>query len=170
MDAGVVPDIMISAKGLANGFPLGAVIARREVAEAFGDRAHFHTFGANPMAAAAGRAVLQVIRDEDLMGNSRKMGALLLAELDKLKHKHEIIGDVRGKGLMMGIELVKDRKTKEPATEETARIFEHTREHGLIMSKSGTYRNLLRVLPPMCISEEDVAFFASAFDAAFSEL
>lgn len=169
MDADVVPDIMICAKGLANGFPIGAVIARKEVAEAFSDKAHFHTFGANPMAAAAGRAVLQVIRDEGLVENAKRTGALLLAELEKLRDKYDLIGDVRGKGLMMGVELVKDRRTKEPAPEATARVFEKTREKGLVVSKSGTYRNLLRMLPPMCISEADLGFFADAFDQAFAE-
>jgi len=170
IDADVVPDILITAKGLGNGFPLGAVIAKREVADAYSHKAHFHTFGANPVAAAAGRAVLQVIRDEKLRENSKRMGTKLLNELQNLKEKYDLIGDVRGKGLMMGIELVKDRQSREPAPEETARIFEKTREFGLIMSKSGTYRNLLRMLPPMCISDNDVDFFVQAFDEAFANV
>ena len=104
------------------------------------------------------------------MEHSRLMGEKLLAELKKLQDKFEIIGDVRGQGLMMGIELVKDRKTKEPATEETTRVFEKTREKGLVMSKSGTYRNVLRMLPPMCIQESDIEYFAKAFDEAFTEV
>jgi alanine-glyoxylate transaminase/(R)-3-amino-2-methylpropionate-pyruvate transaminase len=169
-DSGVVPDMVITAKGIGNGFPLGAVIAKREVAEAFSDKFHFHTFGANPMAAAAGRAVLQIIQNEGLQEHSRVMGEKLLAELKKLQDKYEIIGDVRGKGLMMGIELVKDKKTKEPAVEETARVFEKTREKRLVMSKSGTNRNVLRMLPPMCIQESDIEFFAKGFDEAFAEM
>jgi alanine-glyoxylate transaminase/(R)-3-amino-2-methylpropionate-pyruvate transaminase len=122
------------------------------------------------MAAAAGRAVLQIIQNEGLQEHSRVMGEKLLAELKKLQDKYEIIGDVRGKGLMMGIELVKDRKTKEPAVEETARVFEKTREKRLVMSKSGTNRNVLRMLPPMCIQESDIEFFAKGFDEAFAEM
>ncbi len=170
MDSGVVPDLLITSKGMGNGFPLGAVIAKREVAEAFSDKFHFHTFGANPMAAAAGRAVLKVIRDEGLQDHSRIMGQKLMGELKKLQEKFEIIGDVRGQGLMMGIELVKDRKTKEPAVAETARVFEKTREMGLVMSKSGAYRNVLRMLPPMCINEDDIEYFSQAFDESFKVL
>lgn len=146
------------------------MIAKREVAEALSDKFHFHTYGASPTACAAGRAVLKVIKDEGLQENSRAMGQKLLAELKKLQDKFDIIGDVRGKGLMMGIELVKDRKTKEPAREETARVFEKTREKGLIMSKSGTYRNVLRMLPPMCIQKDDIEFFSQAFHESFAEM
>ncbi|MEM7170695.1 MAG: aspartate aminotransferase family protein [Pseudomonadota bacterium] len=166
----VVPDIVIMAKGIGNGFPLAAVVAKRHVAEALADKFYFNTYGANPVSCAAGRAVLRVIEDEGLQQNAKEVGDHLLTVLDGLKQKYDIIGDVRGRGLMAAIELVKDRKTKEPATEENARVFELTREVGLVMSKSGTYRNVLRMCPPLCIQKHDVDFFADAIDQAFSRL
>jgi alanine-glyoxylate transaminase / (R)-3-amino-2-methylpropionate-pyruvate transaminase len=166
---GVVPDVVIMAKGIGNGVPLAAVVARREVAEALATKFYFNTYGANPMACAAGRAVLRVIDAEGLQENARIVGERMLQVLRSMWQKHELIGDVRGRGLMLAIELVKDRRTKEPATAETARIFERTREEGLIMSKSGTYRNVLRMVPPLCIQESDVDFFAYAIDRCFRQ-
>src|SRR6185503_4112321 len=117
----------------------------------------FHTYGASPTSCAAGRAVLQVIDEEGLQANSKKIGAQLRKVLEKLHQKHEIVGEVRSHGLMLAIELVTDRKSKTPATAATADIFEKTRDHGLVMSKSGANRNILRMVPPMCIQESDVA-------------
>ena len=165
---GIVPDIVIMAKGIGNGIPLGAVVARREVAEALSGKFFFNTYGANLMACAAGRAVLQVIKDEGLQENARTIGARMLAVLQSLKQRHEIIGDVRGRGLMMAIELVTDRRSKTPASEATAEIFERLREEGLVLSKSGPYRSVLRMVPPMCINEEDVDFFAEAMNRGFA--
>ena len=165
---GVLPEIVVMAKGIGNGFPLGAVVARRDVAEALSGKFFFNTYGANPMACAAGRAVLRVIDQEGLQANSRKVGAALRKVLDRLHQKHEIIGDVRSHGLMLAIELVTDRRSKTPATQETADIFEKTREHGIVVSKSGTHRNILRMVPPMCIKEEDAAFFEEALDRSFA--
>jgi alanine-glyoxylate transaminase/(R)-3-amino-2-methylpropionate-pyruvate transaminase len=167
---GVTPDIVVMAKGIGNGYPLGAVVARRAVAEAMADKFYFNTYGANPVSCAAGRAVLKVIEEEKLQDNARQVGAALLEVLSTLHQKYEIVGDVRGRGLMMAIELVRDRKTKEPATEETAAIFEMTREKGLILSKSGTYRNVLRMVPPLCISMDDVGLVADAMDRTFQAL
>jgi alanine-glyoxylate transaminase/(R)-3-amino-2-methylpropionate-pyruvate transaminase len=167
---GVVPDIVVMAKGIGNGYPLGAVVARRHVAESMADKFYFNTYGANPVCCAAGRAVLRVIAEEGLQDNARTVGAALLDVLKALHQKYDIIGDVRGRGLMMAIELVRDRKTKEPATEETADIFERTREMGLVLSKSGAYRNVLRMVPPLCISMDDVGFFADAMEAVFAEM
>jgi alanine-glyoxylate transaminase / (R)-3-amino-2-methylpropionate-pyruvate transaminase len=165
----VVPDIVIMAKGIGNGIPLAAVVARREVAEALADKFYFNTYGANPVACAAGRAVLRVIDAEGLQENARIVGARMLEVLRSMWQRHEIIGDVRGRGLMLAIELVNDRRTKEPAVAETARIFERTREEGLIMSKSGACRNVLRMVPPLCIQESDMDFFADAIDRCFRQ-
>lgn len=164
----VVPEIVVMAKGIGNGFPLGAVVAKREVAESLAKKFFFNTYGASPMSCAAGRAVLQVIEEEGLQENSRKVGALLRQALDKLHQKHEIIGEVRSHGLMLAIELVKDRKSKTPATVETADIFEKSREHGLVLSKSGANRNILRMVPPMCIQDSDVATVEAAFERCFA--
>lgn len=163
----VLPDIVVMAKGIGNGFPLAAVVARREVAECMGSKFCFHTYGANPTACAAGRAVLRVIRDEGLQSNARRVGAAMLEVLKRLRDNYPIIGDVRGRGLMMAIELVKDHRSKEPAPQETAAVFELSREEGLVLSKSGTYRNVLRMVPPLCISMDDVDFFERALNRSF---
>lgn len=168
--AGVVPDIVIMAKGIGNGIPLAAVVAKRHVADALANKFYFNTYGANPVACAAGRAVLQVIREEGLQQNAVDVGSDLLAVAKDLQKKYPIIGDVRGRGLMLAIELVRDPKTKEPAAEETADVFEVTREMGLIMSKSGAYKNVLRMVPPLCIQKHDVSFFADAIDKSFAKV
>ena len=167
---GVVPDIAVMAKGIGNGYPLGAVVAKRSIAEAMADKFLFHTYGANPMSCAAGRAVLQVIKDEKLTANSRTVGAVLLSGLQDLQQRHPVIGDVRGCGLMMAIELVEDRATKKPATDATAEVFEETRRQGLIVSKSGPDRSVLRMVPPMCLSMDDVGQVIDGMDAALSIL
>ena len=167
---GVVPDIVIMAKGIGNGIPLAAVVAKREVAEALAEKFYFNTYGANPTACAAGRAVLQVIAEEGLQENARVVGARMLEALQKLHQIYDVIGDVRGRGLMLAIELVKDRDTKQPATEETARVFELSREEGLVLSKSGPYRSVLRMVPPLCISLDDVEYFATGLDRCFARL
>jgi len=166
----IVPDIVVMAKGIGNGIPLGAVVAKREVAEAMAGKFLFHTYGANPIACAAGRAVLKVIEQENLQENARTVGAALKERLIALQQKHEIIGDVRGRGFMLAVELVKDRKSKEPATEETAFVFERTRVHGLVVSKSGNSRNVLRMVPPLCLSMDDVDPVMDAFDRSFADL
>lgn len=163
----VVPDIVVMAKGIGNGIPLGAVVAKRGVAEAMADKFLFHTYGANPVACAAGRAVLRIIANEGLQENARTVGAALKAKLQALQDKFEVIGDVRGSGLMVAIELVKDRKTREPDAETTALIFEQTRHHGLVVSKSGPHRSVLRLVPPLCLSMEDVEEVADKLERCF---
>lgn len=164
---GVVPEIVVLAKGIGNGFPLGAVVAQRHVADSMAGKFSFHTYGASPTSCAAGRAVLQVIDEERLQENAKRVGAKLKAVLAKLHQRHEIVGDVRGRGLMLAIEIVKDRKSKAPATEITAEIFERTREEGLVVSKSGANRNMLRMVPPLCLSEADVDQVADAMERCF---
>lgn len=167
---GVVPDIVVMAKGIGNGFPLGAVVSRKEIAAPMADKFMFHTYGANPTSCAAGRAVLQVIREERTQANALAVGSALLERLKVLQQKHKAIGDVRGRGLMLAIEMVKDRKTKEPAPELTAAVFESCREQGLILSKSGPHRSVLRMVPPMCLALADVEKAADGLDRAFSEV
>jgi len=153
---GVVPDIVVMAKGIGNGIPLGAVVTRREIGESMADRFTFHTYGANPVACAAGRAVLRVIHDERLQENAATVGAALKDGLLELQRDCPLIGDVRGVGLMLAIELVSDRRTKAPATAETAAIFEETRRQGIVVSKSGPHRSVLRMVPPLCLAMDDV--------------
>jgi alanine-glyoxylate transaminase/(R)-3-amino-2-methylpropionate-pyruvate transaminase len=164
---GVVPDIVVMAKGIGNGIPLAAVVARRHVAESMADKFLFHTYGANPVACAAGRAVLKIIRDDKLQANARAVGAALKERLTKLSQKYPVIGDVRGTGLMLAIELVKDRATKEPDAVTTAKVFEETRWQGLVLSKSGPHRNILRMVPPLCLSMNDVEPVADAMERSF---
>ncbi|MGE0008638.1 MAG: aspartate aminotransferase family protein [Parvibaculaceae bacterium] len=165
---GVLPEIVVMAKGIGNGFPLAAVVARRDVAESLARKFFFNTYGASPMACAAGRAVLQVIDEEKLQENSKIVGAELKSVLQRLHQKYEIIGDVRGHGLMLAIELVTDRKSRAPATKEMVEIFERTRENGIVLSKSGANRNILRMVPPMCITKEDVALVEDALERCFA--
>lgn len=164
---GVMPEVVVMAKGIGNGFPLGAVVAQREVADSLGAKFFFNTYGASPMACAAGRAVLQVIDDERLQDNARVVGQALRAVLERLHQRHEIVGEVRGRGLMQAVELVADRKTRAPATQAAAEIFERTREHGLVVSKSGANKNVLRFVPPMCLQLSDVQAVAEALESCF---
>jgi alanine-glyoxylate transaminase / (R)-3-amino-2-methylpropionate-pyruvate transaminase len=166
---GVVPDIVVMAKGIGNGFPLGAVVAKKEIAAVMADKFMFHTYGANPVSCAAGRAVLQVIREEKTQANAKAVGGILLERLKDLQQRHPSIGDVRGRGLMLAIEMVKDRKTKEPDAAVTAAVFESCRAQGLILSKSGPDRSVLRMVPPMCLSAEDAGKAAEGLDRAFTE-
>ena len=164
----VIPDIVVMAKGIGNGFPLGAVVAQRHIAAPMAEKFMFHTYGANPTSCAAGRAVLQVLRDEGLQQNARDVGGALLDRLNDLKGRHPAIGDVRGRGLMLAIEMVRDRKSKEPDPETTAAVFEACRDSGLILSKSGPTRSTLRMVPPLCLSLADVDQVAEGLDRAFS--
>lgn len=165
---GVIPDIVVMAKGIGNGFPLGAVVAQKHVATPMADKFMFHTYGANPTSCAAGRAVLKVIREDQTQENARIVGAALLERLRDLQTRHNAIGDVRGRGLMLAIEMVKDRDTKEPDRETTSAVFERCREQGLILSKSGPSQSCLRMVPPMCLSLQDVDRVAEGLDAAFA--
>lgn len=168
-DHGVVPDIMVCAKGIGNGYPLAAVIAKREVCDALEGKFLFHTYGCNPVSCAAGRAVLQVLREEKLQENAGQVGGALLAALQDLQQKYPVIGDVRGRGLMLAIELVKDRATREPDPETTTEVFEASRRHGLVLSKSGPHRSVLRMVPPLCLSMQDVDQVATTMDQCFAE-
>ena len=167
---GVVPDIIVMAKGIGNGFPLGAVVTHKKIAAPMAEKFMFHTYGANPTSCAAGRAVLDVIKTDKVQQNAKTVGGALYQRLLDLKDKHHAIGDVRGKGLMLAIEMVKDRKTKEPDRETTAAVFENCRDCGLILSKSGPTQSVLRMVPPMCLSLEDVEVVAEGLDQAFSAL
>jgi alanine-glyoxylate transaminase / (R)-3-amino-2-methylpropionate-pyruvate transaminase len=166
----VVPDIVTMAKGIGNGCPLGAVVTTPKIAATLAQRTHFNTFGGNPVACAQGRAVLEIIEREKLQENSLTIGSRLLAGLNQLKEKHKLIGDVRGKGLMLGIELVKDRQSKAPAKEASAQILETCKEMGLLLGKGGLWGQTIRFSPPMCVNEQDADFLLEVLDLAFSDL
>ena len=164
----VVPDIVTMAKGIGNGAPLGAVVTTPKIAAALAQRLHFNTFGGNPVVCAQASVVLDVIDRENLQSNALQVGNQILAGLERLKGKHNLIGDVRGKGLLLGIELVKDRATKEPASSQCADVLESCREMGLLLGKGGLYGQTIRCSPPMCVHQQDADFLLDVLDRAFS--
>ena len=166
---GVTPDIITSAKGLGNGFPIGLTVARADIADAM-KGATISTFGGNPMAATAGKAVLDYIEEQNLRVNAAEVGAHLRTRLLELQDKHSLIGEVRGMGLMQGIELVEDRKTRAPATAATAQIMESARENRILLGKGGLYGNVLRISPPLNIGKSDVDEFARLLDRSFTQV
>jgi alanine-glyoxylate transaminase / (R)-3-amino-2-methylpropionate-pyruvate transaminase len=166
----VIPDIVTMAKGIGNGAPLAAVVTTPKIAQALTSRIHFNTFGGNPICCAIGRAVLQVIDREKLQENSLKIGARLKTGFEGLAKRHSLIGEVRGLGLMLGVELVKDRTTKNPAKEECAAVFEKCREMGLLIGKGGLWGNTLRIKPPMIFTEADADFMLAVVDKALASV
>ena len=166
----VVPDIIVLGKGIGNGFPISAVVAKREVAEAMAQKKWFNTYASNPMMCAAGRAVLRAIDEDQTQQNAKETGSYLKKKLESLQAKYDIIGDVRGRGLLIGVELVKDRKTKEPADEETTRVIETAKNNGVIIGKGGGQGNMLRINPPLCIQKEDADLVVDVLEQAFSQL
>jgi 4-aminobutyrate aminotransferase-like enzyme len=163
----VVPDIMTSAKGMANGVPIGWTIATPEVADKFPGLT-FATFGGNPVSTAAALAVIKLIEDEDLRTNARVVGDYLRERLEELKEKHQIIGDVRGMGLMQGVELVKNRETKEPAPEALLKVFEETKRRGVLIGKGGLYGNVIRTGMMLNSTKDHVDELVAALDRGFA--
>jgi alanine-glyoxylate transaminase/(R)-3-amino-2-methylpropionate-pyruvate transaminase len=165
---GVVPDIVTMAKGIGNGATIAAVTTRAEIAKALTSRIHFNTFGGNPVATAAALGVLDVIDEEGLQQNALVVGGRLKRGLERLGAAHRLVGDVRGMGLMLGVELVRDRQTRQPAPEATLDVMEAARDMGLLLGRGGLEGNVLRVKPPMCITAEDVDFGLDVLDRALA--
>ncbi|KAK1285825.1 hypothetical protein QJS10_CPB20g00165 [Acorus calamus] len=166
---GVVPDIVTMAKGIGNGIPLGAVVTTPQIAKVLTQRNYFNTFGGNPMCTAAGHAVLKVIEKEKLQENAFVVGSYLIDRLKSLQAKHEVIGDVRGRGLMIGVELVTDRQLKTPAKDETFHIMDQMKEMGVLVGKGGFYGNVFRITPPLCFTKEDADYLIDVMDIAMSK-
>jgi 4-aminobutyrate aminotransferase len=164
---GVVPDIITGAKGLANGSPIGLTVAKPEVADGL-KGVTLSTFGGNPVTSTAAKAVIDFIEEQKLMDNCTETGGYFRGRLEELKDKHELIGDVRGMGLMQAIELVEDRKTKAPAAAQAAMMMEATRENRILVGKGGLYGNVIRVTPPMNIGKSDVDNFITALDKSLT--
>ncbi|KAI3450266.1 hypothetical protein Pfo_006931 [Paulownia fortunei] len=167
---GVVPDIVTMAKGIGNGIPLGAVITTPEIAKVLAHRSYFNTFGGNPVCTAAGLAVLKVIEKEKLQQNAFTVGSYLKQRLTSLKDKYEIIGDVRGRGLMLGVELVTDRQLKTPAKVETLHVMDQMKEMGVLIGKGGFFGNVFRITPPLCFTKEDADFLVDVMDYSLSKM
>jgi 4-aminobutyrate aminotransferase-like enzyme len=165
---GVKPDIIVAAKSLGNGHPVGATVTRAAIADSF-KGSTIATFGGNPVTMAVARTVVDIIEKDRLADNAAVVGGHLRARLDGLAEKHAAIGEVRGMGLMQGVELVKDRKTKEPAPQAAAAVLESAKDHGLIIGKGGLYGNVLRISPPLTVTTEDADQAADVLDKAFGE-
>ena len=151
---GVVPDIVTLGKPMGNGHPLGAVVTTPNIAESFDNgMEYFNTFGGNPVSCAVGLAVLDVIENEGLQEHALAVGNVLKAGLERLKKRHEVIGDIRGMGLFLGVELVTNRSTREPATELAKRVIEDMKDRGILLSTDGPLDNVLKIKPPLVFSE-----------------
>lgn len=167
---GVVPDIVTMGKPIGNGHPLAAVVTTRSVADAFANgMEYFNTFGGNPVSCAIGREVLAVIKDEKLQENAREVGNYLKSGLRKLMKKFQIIGDVRGHGLFLGFELVKDRTSLKPASEEASYLANRMKQRSILMSTDGPYYNVLKIKPPMCFSKKDADFLLENLELVLAE-
>jgi len=166
---GVEPDIMVMAKGIANGFPLSAFIARDEIADVFRPGEHLTTFGGNPVSCAASLANINFLERERIAEKVTEKGKILLERLGRMKEKYPIIGDVRGKGLMIGLELVKDN-AKTPAVEETKAVRKSCLEKGLLIGAGGIWANVLRIQPPLVITDEELDEALASIERSLKEL
>jgi 4-aminobutyrate aminotransferase-like enzyme len=166
---GVIPDIVTLGKPMGNGHPLAAVIARPDLVNAFAGRnMYFNTFGGNPVSAAVGTAVLDVLQDERLLQNAVAVGNYTLQRLSGLANRHALIGDVRGAGLFFAVELVSDRQAKTPATAETKRLVNLMRERGVLISRIGMHDNILKIRPPMPFQKQHADLLVDTLDEALS--
>lgn len=156
---GVVPDIVTMAKGIGNGFPLAAVVTTPSIAKTMSQALHFNTFGGNPVASAVGLAVLEALEENEIQRNCSEVGTYFLQSLAKLREEYPVVGDVRGKGLMIGVEMVQDRNTRVPMNPQMMmKIWDSCKDLGVILGRGGYYGNVFRIKPPMCISYDDVDF------------
>ncbi|MGV3526902.1 MAG: aspartate aminotransferase family protein [Candidatus Sericytochromatia bacterium] len=166
--ADFTPDMITMAKSLGNGAPIGAVVMSEECSAALAGKLHFNTFGGDPYQTLQASVSLDILAEENLMDNIRARGEQLKAAFAGLKEKHPLVGDVRGRGLMWGLELVTDRQTKAHATQAALSVMETTREHGLLIGKGGLYGNVIRLSPPYTISAEECDEMVRILDLALS--
>jgi len=167
----VVPDIVTLGKPIGNGHPLAAVITSAEIAQSFDNgMEYFNTFGGNPVSCAVGMAVLDVLKNEGLQENALQVGNYFKKRLYESKETHDLLGDVRGLGLFLGVELVTDRDTLDPAAREAIYIIERLKEQGILLSIDGPLRNVLKIKPPMVFTKENVDFVVERLDIILNEL
>ncbi|XP_042232693.1 alanine--glyoxylate aminotransferase 2, mitochondrial-like isoform X2 [Homarus americanus] len=166
----VIPDIVTMAKGIGNGFPLAAVVTTPDIAKTMTGALHFNTFGGNPISSAVGLSVLEVIEEEKIQQNSLEVGTYFLQKLAKLREDYTIVGDVRGKGLMIGIEMVQDKTNQTPLNPQTMMdIWDACRDLGVILGRGGLYGTVFRIKPPMCITHADVDFTIAVLQHVLDE-
>jgi 4-aminobutyrate aminotransferase-like enzyme len=166
-----VPDIVVLGKPIGNGYPLGAVVTTEPIARSFDNGMEFFsTFGGSTVSCAVGRAVLDVVLDDDLQTHARLVGGHLLGRFDELTIRHEIVGEVRGSGLFIGVELVRSRDGLEPATDEAGWVVERLREEGILLGTDGPAHNVLKIRPPMPFDLGDADALASTLDRVLGEL
>lgn len=167
----VVPDMVTLGKPMGAGHPIAALVSKPDLLEAFGNSTrYFNTFAGNPVSAAIGQAVLNVIDDEDLMGNARRVGADLHDQLNGLASRHRHIGDVRGQGLYVAVELVSERQTMKPWPEGVNRLLNLLREDGVLAGSCGQFSNCLKIRPPLCFTRDDSAQFVDVLNRNLSKL
>ncbi len=170
MDSAVVPDIVTMGKPMGAGHPLAVVVTTPEIAADFArESSYFNTFGGNPVSATVGKAVLDIVQRDGLLDNVRSSGTYLLDGLRRLAEKHALIGDVRGKGLFLAVDLVRDRNTREPAAEEARAIIERMREAGVLVALIGEKRNAIKFRPPLIFTTEHADIALNALDQALEE-
>ncbi len=166
---GVIPDIVTMGKSMGNGHPLSAVVTTRSIADTFNNgMEYFNSFGGNPVSCAVGHAVLKVIEEEELQQNAKEVGDYLKSMLNELKEKHSIIGDVRGHGLFLGEELVRDLDSLEPAGNEAEQIVNSMKEKGILISTDGPDHNVLKIKPPMIFTRENALFLTETLNEILS--
>lgn len=167
----VTPDIVVLGKPIGNGHPIGAVVTTQAIADQFAQGPeYFSTFGGSTLSCRIGKEVLDIVDDEDLMENARNMGSTLLTGLKQLQHKHPAIGDVRGIGLFIGVELVENQGTQKPATDITNYVLNRMREHRILMGSEGPFHNILKIRPPLTIEADDVAMILQVMDEVLGEV
>ncbi len=169
-ELGIKADIVTMAKGFGNGAAIGAVLMKSDIASAMAGKYYFNTFGGDPYQTMQALKTMEVIEEENLISNAKTMGEYLMSGLKELMKKHEIIGDVRGRGLMLGIELVKDRKTKEYASQECNDLMEIAKEKGLLLGKGGLFGNVVRIAPTLAVNKKEIDFMLKIIDESLAEL
>ena len=166
---GIVPDIVTIGKSMGNGHPLSAVVTTKAIADEFNNgMEYFNSFGGNPVSCAVGHAVLNVIKEECLQQNAKNVGKYLKSLLNELKEKYSMIGDVRGHGLFLGIELVRDQKSLDPADKEAYQIMNAMKEKGILISTDGPDHNILKIKPPLVFNRENALFLTKTLDEILS--
>ncbi len=167
---GIDADIVTMAKGFGNGAAIGGVLMRSEIADELSGKVYFNTFACDPYQTVQAKVTLDIIKQEQLADNAMAMGKRLMDGLQGLMQQHQIIGDVRGRGLLMGIELVKDRKSKAPAAAETARLMDICKDRGLLLGKGGLLVNVIRLAPPLAVNAAQIDTIIETIDSALHQL